>query len=71
MVLLNTRVFVTGGHAMENNINIFEEFLSLSISDLEQLLNQAKNRQESLFYQRMLSLKMGLAQEEIVGEELL
>ena len=56
---------------METNINIFEEFLKHTISELEELLNKAKNREESLFYQRILSLKLALAQEEVVGEELL
>ena len=51
--------------------SMFEEFLQYTITELEELLNSAANREESLFYQRLLALKMGLAQEKVVGMELL
>ena len=51
--------------------NMFEEFLQYTITELEELLNAATDREESLFYQRLLALKMGLAQEKVVGMELL
>ena len=51
--------------------NMYHEFLQYTISELEELLNAAINREETLFYQRLLALKLGLAQEKIVGQELL
>ena len=56
---------------MSNDTNLFVEFLELTISELEELLNKAANREETLFYQRLLALKMGLAQEKVVGKRLL
>jgi hypothetical protein len=56
---------------MKNNVNIFEEFMNYTVTELEELLNQAKNREEELFYQRILALKLGLAQEDVVGAKLL
>ncbi|MCL2400055.1 MAG: hypothetical protein FWC91_10000 [Defluviitaleaceae bacterium] len=54
-----------------NRTNIFNEFLQYTITELEDFLNAAATRDEALFYQRLLALKMGLAQEKIVGKELL
>ena len=51
--------------------NIFQEFAHYTVAELESLLDAANNREESLFYQRLLSLKLGLAQEKVVGKELL
>ena len=51
--------------------NIFHEFLQYTITELEDLLDKASNREERLFYQRLLALKLGLAQEKVVGKELL
>jgi len=51
--------------------NIFQAFLQYTITELEEFLNAATNREEILFYQRLLALKMGLAQEKVVGMELL
>ena len=51
--------------------SLFNDFLSHTITELETLLNQATHREENLFYQRLLALKLGLAQEKIVGKELL
>ena len=51
--------------------NMFHEFLQCTITELEDLLDKASNREESLFYQRLLALKLGLAQEKVVGKELL
>ena len=56
---------------MAVNHDLFQEFAKRSISELEELLKNAANRDELLFYQRLLSLKMGLAQEKVVGKELL
>jgi len=50
---------------------LFQEFTSYTITELEELLNQAISREENLFYQRLLALKLGLAQEKVVGNELL
>ena len=51
--------------------NIYHEFLQYTISELEDLLYAATSREETLFYQRLLTLKLGLAQEKVVGHELL
>ena len=51
--------------------NMYHEFLQHTISELEELLNSAISREETLFYQRLLALKLGLAQEKVVGQELL
>ena len=56
---------------MENKINIYTEFENLTITEMKALMLEAKSRAERLLYQRMLSLKMGLAQEKVLGEELL
>jgi hypothetical protein len=50
---------------------MFKDFLSYSIGELNKLLAEAKTREEILFYQRLISLKLGLAQEKVVGKELL
>ena len=50
---------------------LFQEFVAHSITELEELLDKAESREESLFYQRLLALKLGLAQEKVVGIELL
>jgi len=55
----------------ENNQTMFHEFVSHSVSELKELLAKAATREEMLFYQRLLSLKLGLAQEQVVGKELL
>ena len=51
--------------------NIFQEFMHYSAAELENLLDAATDREESLFYQRLLALKLGFAQEKVVGKELL
>lgn len=50
---------------------MYNEFISHTINELEELLNNAVEREEILFYQRLLALKLGLAQEKVVGKELL
>jgi hypothetical protein len=50
---------------------LFQEFMSYSISELEEWLDKAATREETLFFQRLLALKLGLAQEKVVGKELL
>ena len=56
---------------VENKQNIFQIFMSHSTSELKELMAKAVEREEILFYQRLLSLKLGLAQEQVVGKELL
>ena len=51
--------------------NIFQEFAHYTVTELENFLDAAANREERLFYQRLLALKLGLAQEKVVGKELL
>ena len=55
----------------ENKQTMFQIFISHSIVELKELLAKATDRKEILFYQRLLALKLGLAQEQVVGKELL
>jgi len=55
----------------ENKRIMFQTFVSYSISELKDLLSETSDREEILFYQRLISLKLGLAQERVVGKELL
>ncbi|MCL2216865.1 MAG: hypothetical protein FWB91_07565 [Defluviitaleaceae bacterium] len=55
----------------ENKQTLFQSFISYSITELKELLANASERDEVLFYQRLISLKLGLAQEKVVGAELL
>jgi len=55
----------------ENKQTMFQIFVSYSITELKELLADATDREEILFYQRLISLKLGLAQERVVGKELL
>jgi len=55
----------------ENKQSMFQIFASHSVSELKELLTDAADREEILFYQRLISLKLGLAQERVVGKELL
>ena len=50
---------------------LFQSFVTYSITELKELLTNASERDEVLFYQRMIALKLGLAQEKVVGVELL
>jgi len=50
---------------------MFQEFSNRTITELEELLNASITREEVLFYQRLLALKLGLAQEKVIGQELL
>jgi hypothetical protein len=51
--------------------NLFQLFLSCTTLEIKEHLVHATDREEILFYQRLLSLKLGLAQEKVVGMELL
>jgi len=55
----------------DNKPTMFQTFLSYSITELKELLTNAMGRDEVLFYQRLIALKLGLAQEKVVGKELL
>ena len=55
----------------ENKQTLFQSFISYSVTELKELLANASERDEVLFYQRLISLKLGLAQEKVVGVELL
>jgi len=50
---------------------MFKEFSTQTVIELKELLAKATTREENLFYQRLLSLKLSLAQEKVVGKELL
>ena len=46
-------------------------FTELSFSQLEALLIRSESRDAKAFYRALLNLKLQIAQEKIVGEELL
>jgi len=50
---------------------MYQTFISCSIAELKEMLTKATVRDEVLFYQRLIALKLGLAQEKVVGKELL
>ena len=50
---------------------IFDKFNQYTITQLQALVSNAKIREEKLFYNQLLALKMGLEQEKIVGKQLL
>ena len=56
---------------VEEKQTMYQIFYSYSITELKELLAKATKRDEILFYQRLLALKLGLAQEQVVGKELL
>ncbi|MCL2664615.1 MAG: hypothetical protein FWE82_03295 [Defluviitaleaceae bacterium] len=55
----------------ENKQTMYQSFISYTITELNELLTKATDRDEMLFYQRLIALKLGLAQEKVVGKELL
>jgi len=55
----------------ESRQTMFQTFISYSITELKELLTKATDRDEVLFYQRLIALKLGLAQEKVIGKELL
>jgi hypothetical protein len=56
---------------LEAKQTMFQAFISYSVTELKELLAKAADRDEVLFYQRLIALKLGLAQEKVVGRELL
>jgi len=55
----------------ESKQTMFEAFIAYSIAELKELLTKATERDEVLFYHRLIALKLGLAQEKVIGKELL
>ena len=51
--------------------DFYKNFEKLTITQLHELLKNSKDRAETLFYQRLINLKMGLEQENVVGKKLL
>ena len=51
----------------EEFFNIFKEY---TITELEEKILNAKDREEKIFYAKVLDIKVGLAQEKAIGEEL-
>ncbi|MBQ0102409.1 MAG: hypothetical protein KBT31_06415 [Firmicutes bacterium] len=50
---------------------MLELFRKTSIKELEQMLRDAKSREETVFFRTLINLKLQSAQEQIVGEFLL
>lgn len=53
------------------NKDIFAEFDSCTIAELEGMLAVSQSKEEKVFYRTLINLKMQFAQEKIVGETLL
>jgi len=51
--------------------NLYEKFINLNITQLQEYIHNAGSREEKAFYSKLLSLKMTLEQEKIIGKELL
>ena len=63
--------YIAGNTEHESGGDLFLRFTELSFSDLELLLIRADSRDAKAFYRALLNLKLQIAQEKIVGEELL
>lgn len=55
----------------EQDKNLFLNFNKYSITDLQDLIYSAETREEKVFYTSLLNLKMTLAQEKVIGKQLL
>ena len=51
--------------------NIYPQFEAASIPELEAMLARAQSREEKILWRALINLKFQLAQEKIVGEQLL
>jgi hypothetical protein len=49
----------------------FSLFNDLSITELEDEIVKSESREEKLLFSKILDVKIGLAQEKVVGKELL
>ena len=56
--------------AAEKGNLLFETFNEMTITELKERLLAATERAERIFLTRVLDVKLGLAQEIVVGEEL-
>lgn len=50
---------------------LYEYFKEYTITELQELVYNAKDREEALFYNRILNFKLGLEQEKVLNKELL
>lgn len=50
--------------------DLYLKFEYCSFRDLEELLLNARSREEKAFYRSLLNLKLQIAQERVVGERL-
>ena len=53
------------------DMSLYENFISLNITQLQEYIYSAETREEKVFYSKLLSLKMVLKQEKIIGKILL
>ena len=53
------------------DMNLYEKFINLTIIQLQEYIHIAESREEKVFYSKLLSLKMALKQEKILGKKLL
>lgn len=52
------------------DFTMYERFEALSFEEAEELLRNAKEREERAFYRTVLNLKLQIEQEKVIGEEL-
>jgi hypothetical protein len=55
----------------EGRLTMYEQFESYSFMEIEELLLNARTREEKAFYRSMLNLKLQIEQEKVIGEVLL
>lgn len=53
------------------NKSLFEYFKEYRITELQDLIYNSENREEKIFYNRVLNFKLGVEQEKVVGKKLL
>lgn len=51
--------------------DLYKDFSHLTIMQLQEKIHVATKREEKIFYSKLLSLKMALSQEKVIGKELL
>ena len=53
------------------NRELYQQFEYCTFRELEELLLDAHTREEKAFYRSLLNLKLQIAQERVVGEQLI
>lgn len=53
------------------NKSLFEYFKEYRITELQDLIYSSEDREEKIFYNRVLNFKLGVEQEKAIGKKLL